>query len=45
MSESASYVVSACRENDVKFGRLWSPQTARDVQKAMEYFPQPPYAE
>lgn len=26
-------------------GRLWSPQTARDVQKAMEYYPQPPYAE
>ena len=23
MSESASYVISACRENDVKFIRLW----------------------
>ena len=26
-------------------GRLWSPETARKVQKAMEYFPAPPYAE
>ncbi|MGE5597257.1 MAG: DJ-1/PfpI family protein [Hyphomicrobiales bacterium] len=24
-------------------GRLWSPETARAVQKAMEYFPAPPY--
>ena len=23
MSESASYILSACRENDVKFIRLW----------------------
>ncbi len=26
-------------------GRLWSPETARKVQKAMEYYPVPPYAE
>ena len=25
-------------------GRLWSPDIARKVQKAMEYYPQPPYA-
>jgi len=24
-------------------GRLWSPEVARKVQKAMEYYPQPPY--
>ncbi len=24
-------------------GRLWSPKTARSVQKNMEYFPEPPY--
>lgn len=26
-------------------GRLWGPETARKVQKAMEYFPAPPYAD
>lgn len=26
-------------------GRLWSPVIARRVQKAMEYFPEPPYAD
>jgi transcriptional regulator GlxA family with amidase domain len=26
-------------------GRLWSPDTARMVQKAMEYYPEPPYQE
>ena len=26
-------------------GRLWSPQLARRVQKGVEYFPDPPYAE
>ena len=26
-------------------GRLWSPDIARKVQKAMEYYPQPPYAD
>ena len=26
-------------------GRLWSPETARKVQMAMEYFPAPPYAD
>jgi transcriptional regulator GlxA family with amidase domain len=26
-------------------GRLWDPKTARAVQKAMEYFPEPPYAD
>jgi transcriptional regulator GlxA family with amidase domain len=26
-------------------GRLWSPETARTVQKYMEYYPEPPYAE
>jgi hypothetical protein len=24
-------------------GRLWDPSTARLVQKAIEYFPDPPY--
>jgi transcriptional regulator GlxA family with amidase domain len=26
-------------------GRLWGPETARKVQKFMEYYPAPPYAE
>jgi hypothetical protein len=26
-------------------GRLWGPERARGVQKAVEYFPDPPYAE
>jgi transcriptional regulator GlxA family with amidase domain len=26
-------------------GRLWGPETARRVQKGIEYFPAPPYAE
>lgn len=26
-------------------GRLWSPELARKVQKAMEYFPEPPYGD
>lgn len=26
-------------------GRLWGPQLARRVQKGIEYFPEPPYAE
>jgi transcriptional regulator GlxA family with amidase domain len=26
-------------------GRLWSPPIARKVQKAIEYFPEPPYAD
>ncbi|HXU22584.1 MAG TPA: DJ-1/PfpI family protein [Tepidiformaceae bacterium] len=26
-------------------GRLWSPEVARRVQKAMEYFPEPPYGD
>lgn len=26
-------------------GRLWSPEAARKVQKAMEYFPEPPYGD
>ncbi len=26
-------------------GRLWSPELARTVQKAMEYFPEPPYGD
>ncbi|MGI8550028.1 MAG: DJ-1/PfpI family protein, partial [Dehalococcoidia bacterium] len=26
-------------------GRLWSPETARRVQKGIEYFPSPPYAD
>lgn len=26
-------------------GRLWSPETARRVQKGVEYFPDPPYRE
>jgi transcriptional regulator GlxA family with amidase domain len=24
-------------------GRLWDPAIARDIQKRMEYYPQPPY--
>jgi transcriptional regulator GlxA family with amidase domain len=26
-------------------GRLWTPETARQVQKYMEYYPEPPWAE
>jgi hypothetical protein len=26
-------------------GRLWGPETARRVQKGIEYFPAPPYAD
>jgi transcriptional regulator GlxA family with amidase domain len=26
-------------------GRLWGPETARRVQKGIEYFPEPPYAD
>jgi glutamine synthetase len=46
MSESASYVISACRENDVKFIRLWFTDivgslksfaiTVEELEKALE---------
>lgn len=46
MSESASYVISACRENDVKFIRLWFADivgalksfaiTVEELEKALE---------
>ena len=26
-------------------GRLWGPELARRVQKGVEYFPEPPYAD
>ena len=46
MTESASYVISACRENDVKFIRLWFTDivgalksfaiTVEELEKALE---------